>query len=59
MDIKDYSNYKEGIFVYGGKAGPKKSVYDENNVWMLKFPQNTKSKEQLLFLILPVLFQSI
>lgn len=47
MDIKDYSNYKEGIFVYGGKAGPKKSVYDENNVWMLKFPQNTKSKETI------------
>lgn len=48
MEIKNYSDYKEGIFVYGGKAGPKKSIYDEDgNIWMLKFPQNTKTKETI------------
>ena len=47
MEIKDYSNYKEEIFVYGGKTIPKKSIYDENNVWILKFPQNIKSKETI------------
>lgn len=47
MEIKDYSNCKKEIFVYGGKTSNKKSIYDENNVWILKFPQNIKSKETI------------
>lgn len=41
--IKDYSKNKivDGI-TYGGKAGRKKAVIDDNSIWMIKFPQLTR-----------------
>lgn len=46
MEIKDYSKYEVLPRTYGGKAGRKIAIIDENkDIWMIKFPQNTRNKE--------------
>lgn len=43
----DFTNLEQSYFLYGGNAGLKRGVILNNEKWLIKFPQETSSFENV------------
>lgn len=47
MEIKNYTNNEKSKKYYGGNAGYKIGIIENNEEWLLKFPKNTHNLENV------------
>lgn len=47
MELKNYTNNEKSKKYYGGNAGHKIGIIEDNEDWILKFPKNTHNLENV------------